>query len=330
MVKFLIIRLSSIGDIVLTTPVVRCLKTQIDGAIIHYLTKEQYSGIVEPNPYIDRVWLFRNNLIEVLAALKKEEFDYIIDLHNNIRTFRIKNHLRKVSFSFNKLNFRKWLLVNLKINILPEIHIVDRYIDTLKLFDVSNDHMGLDYFLTQENPEILSSVLSGFPEKYVLIAIGAQHETKKAKPELLAEICDKINFPVIICGGKNDQLLAESIQGKISENKFVLNTCGKLSLNQSAILVKNSELVITHDTGLMHIASAFKKRIISVWGNTVPEFGMYPYLPDPNSLIFEVKGLNCRPCSKIGYNSCPRKHFRCMKDQNSDEISKFARKLLGT
>jgi ADP-heptose:LPS heptosyltransferase len=329
-VKFLIIRLSSIGDIVLTTPVIRCLKNQLEGVEIHYLTKEQYSGILSSNPYIDRLWLFKNNMREIFRQLEAEEFDYIIDLHHNIRTFRIKNKLRKISFSFDKLNFKKWLLVNLKINRLPEIHIVDRYLDTLKLFDVRNDQKGLDYFLAEDITDKASPFLAEIPGKYIVLVIGAHHETKKATSGKLAEICDKVDFPVVILGGNDDRFLAESILHQINKNKSVLNATGKLSLNQSARLVKDAELVITHDTGLMHIAAAFKKKIISIWGNTIPEFGMYPYFSGPGSKIFEVKGLRCRPCSKIGFQACPKKHFKCMADQNSDEIAGWAKKLLET
>jgi ADP-heptose:LPS heptosyltransferase len=327
-VKFLIIRFSSIGDIVLTTPVIRCLKNQVEGATVHYLTKQQYSGLLDTNPYIDRLWLYKDNMRELIKQLKKEEYDYIVDLHHNIRTLRIKHNLRKISFSFNKLNYQKWLLVNLKINILPDIHIVDRYLNTLKIFDVHNDQKGLDYFLPGKKAESIDPVFAKIPEKYIVLVIGAQHETKKGTPELLAEICNRVAFPILIVGGKEDQSLAKSIVKHILGNQLVIDTTGKLTINQSAQLVKNARLVITHDTGLMHIAAAFKKKIISIWGNTIPEFGMYPYLPDPDSRIFEVKGLKCRPCSKIGHQSCPKRHFKCMNMQNTNEIVSLARKLI--
>lgn len=330
MVKFLIIRLSSIGDIVLTTPVIRCLKTQLKEAEIHYLTKEQYTGILSSNPYVDRIWSYKNNMKELLLTLKAEKFDYIIDLHHNIRTFRIKNNLKVLSFSFDKLNFKKWLLVNFRINKLPNIHIVDRYLETLKLFDVTNDGNGLDYFFSGVSIEKKESLLSVLPDHYVALVIGAQHETKKAPPWKLAEICDKLDAPVLILGGKTDIVLAEKIMESVRLNRNVFNITGKFSLDESAIIVKNAEIVITHDTGLMHIAAAFKKKIISIWGNTIPEFGMYPYLPHPDSKIAEVNGLNCRPCSKIGHQTCPKKHFRCMVNQNSDEIVEWAKAMLNT
>jgi ADP-heptose:LPS heptosyltransferase len=106
-----------------------------------------------------------------------------------------------------------------------------------------------------------------------------------------------------------------------------MNAVGKYNINQSASLIRQSKLVITHDTGLMHIAAAFKKKILSVWGHTIPEFGMYPYLPDPDSRIFETRGLKCRPCTKIGKAECPKGHFRCINDIDNDAIASAANEL---
>jgi ADP-heptose:LPS heptosyltransferase len=326
--RFLIIRLSSIGDIVLTTPVVRCLKKQVENAEIHYLIKEQYFSIIEHNPYIDRIWLYNNNMKELLNALEEQHFDYIIDLHHNLRTFKIKRRLKSVDYSFGKLNIEKWILVNLKLNYLPDLHIVDRYLDTLKKFDVRNDKMGLDYFLPEKMENPLTKLSDNPPAKYVVMGIGGQHATKKAPVEVLSEICDKIKFPIILSGGKEDIPQAYQIQQNVNQNKNIINSAGLLSLNETSILIRDSELVITHDTGVMHIAAAFKKKIISIWGNTIPEFGMSPYLPHPESRIFEVKGLKCRPCSKIGFESCPKNHFRCMKEQDVSEIAYQTNRLM--
>jgi len=194
--------------------------------------------------------------------------------------------------------------------------------ETLKLFEIKNDMKGLDYFLPENTMNEESDFYNSLPKKYIALVIGAQHETKKAPPAKIAEIIYKADFPVVILGGNNDIELADSILKLTSKKQNIFNYAGQLSLNQSARIVKDAELVVTHDTGLMHIAAAFKKKIFSIWGNTIPEFGMYPYLADPSSKIFEVKGLKCRPCSKIGYRECPKKHFKCMNDQNSDEIAR--------
>jgi len=322
-VKFLAIRLSSIGDIVLTTPVVRMLKKQVEGAEIHFLTKKKYLKVIEYNPYIDKVWLFDNNLPDLLKVLKEQNFDYIIDLHNNIRTFRIKKALGVLAFSFNKINFAKWLMVNFRINCLPEKHIVDRYLETIRLFDIKDDGEGLDYFLSGEDELFPESVAALIPQEYIVLCIGGQHFTKKMPAEKIAEICNGITLPVIILGGNEDSNEAEKIC-LLSENQRLINLAGELNLNMSAAVVRKAKVVITHDTGLMHIAAAFKKRIISIWGNTIPAFGMYPYRPGENSYISEVKGLSCRPCSKIGFRKCPKSHFRCMTDQDIQKIISIA------
>ena len=326
MVKFLIIRFSSIGDIVLTTPVIRCLKEQVKGSEIHYLTKKQFYPVLDNNPFIDHLWLYENNFKTIIPELKKEKFNYIIDLHHNLRTLRIKNKLRLISFSFNKLNLNKWLLVNFRINRLPEIHIVDRYMATTKLFDVKNDGKGLDYFISEEDKNLPAEIEFLKPQKFIVLSIGAMHKTKKLPAIKLAAICDRLALPVVVLGGESDTFEAAEIL-RLSSKKNITDLTGKLSLNKSAGVIMHSQLVITHDTGLMYIAAAFKKRIISIWGNTIPEFGMYPYMPGEGSAIFEVVGLDCRPCSKIGFDTCPKKHFKCMMEQDEDGIASLANSM---
>ena len=326
--KFLIIRFSSIGDIVLTTPVVRCLKKQIPNAEIHYLTKAAFAAVVENNPYIDKIHLLAHSWELLVHELKTEQYDYIIDLHHNLRTLKLKRELQVKSFSFNKLNIRKWMLTSFKWNMMPELHVVDRYMKTVESFNVKNDRLGLDYFIN-ENDEVKQndipfSHLSGF----ISIVIGAAHITKKLPVNKLKELCSQINHPIILLGGKEDAAAGKEIS--MVDSVKIYNACGKFKLNESADLVKKSKLIITHDTGLMHIAAAYKKPIISIWGNTVPAFGMYPYYGNtviPNSQ-FQVSGLKCRPCSKIGYKKCPKGHFKCMNDININEIIKKGKEFL--
>jgi len=327
LVKFLILRFSSIGDIVLTTPVIRGLKLQVEDAQIHYLTKKQYAGIVENNPYVDEVHVFDNNFKELVQELKHEHFDYIIDLHHNLRTARFKSALKVVDFTFNKLNIEKWLLVNLGINKLPNIHIVDRYLKTLSVFDVSNDLKGLEYYIPTADVVDLNTLPELFRNGYIAFAIGAQHSTKRLPESKITSLCKKLDFPIVLLGGKEDFATAEAIEKEVGAKVF--NACGKFNLNQSASLVKQAIWIISHDTGLMHIAASFKKKIISVWGNTVPEFGMYPYLADEKSLIVEDKNLKCRPCTKIGFSRCPKKHFKCMNEINEELIVNHIKQNFG-
>src|ERR1041385_2800771 len=159
---FLILRFSSIGDIVLTTPVIRCLKQQVNGAEVHYALKKNFAEVLAHNPYIDKKFFLEDDLTALISELKKEKYDYIIDLHHNQRTFLIKQRLGVKSFSFNKLNFKKWLLVNLKINRLPNVSIVERYLETVKSFGVKNDGKGLDYFISAEDESILQTLPENF------------------------------------------------------------------------------------------------------------------------------------------------------------------------
>ena len=323
--KILIIRFSSIGDIVLTTPVIRCTKLQTD-ADIHYLTKKKFKNILENNPYINKIWAIEKNISETLLELKAEHFDLIIDLHNNLRSREVSWRLGVKTTRFDKLNFEKWILVNLKINVLPKKHIVDRYMETVLKLNVKNDGKGLDYFFHERDKVNISQFTNNFTRtnEFIAFVIGAAHATKRLPDDKIIAICKKLESPVILIGGKEDADSGEKIHNACSEN--VLNLCGKLNLNQSASVVQQAVQVITHDTGLMHIAAAFNKDIISVWGNTVPEFGMTPYLSDKKfqekslNQIMEVKNLSCRPCSKIGFEACPKKHFKCM---NLQEVEKF-------
>lgn len=327
--KFLIIRFSSIGDIVLTSPVIRCLKKQIPGAQVHFLTKESFRGLVSNNPYVDKVQVLGTSWELMMHQLAYEEYDYIIDLHHNLRTLRIKRALPTArAFSFNKLNIEKWLFTAFKINRLPQVHIVDRYLDTLKSFGVVNDGKGLDYFLPEKDKVNAKDLPASHLFGYVGVVIGAALATKQLPVHKLKELCAQIHYPIVLLGGPEDRAAGEEIAA-VDPIK-VYNACGKFSLNESADLVHRAHLVITHDTGLMHIAAAFKKPIVSVWGNTVPEFGMWPYYGDEkvNSEISEVAGLSCRPCSKIGYRKCPKGHFKCMEQQDLTHLSSLVKKYL--
>lgn len=320
-VKFLILRFSSIGDIVLTTPVIRCLKEQVEGAEVHYATKKQFESVVANNPYIDKLHLLDGDLNKLIKELKNEEFHYIIDLHHNLRTLIIKFRLPGFAFSFNKINFEKWLMVQFKKNKLPQKHIVDRYLETCSLFDVVNDNKGLNFYIDPQNEIDPGSLPSNIGKKYIALVIGAKHATKQMPDEMLSELCTRLNYPVVLLGGPGDKEKAEAIM-KASKNQNVYNASGKYNLQQSASLVKQSQLVISHDTGLMHISAAFQKKIISIWGNTIPEFGMFPFVPEHLNTIFEINNLPCRPCSKIGYQKCPKGHFKCMRDQDLNAIVK--------
>lgn len=340
--KILIVRFSSIGDIVLTTPVIRCLKEQV-GAEIHFLTKAPFAGILEANPYVDKVFTINKSLKELWGAGSQElalsEYDGCLDLHGNLRTLELKlrfrasalrtGHLRQrpLISTFNKLNFRKFLLTKLKVDRMPDVHIVDRYLAAAAPFGVENDGRGLDYFVPDKDRVNLQE--AGIIPNYLAFVIGAAHATKRLTELQMQEFCETLRHPIVLLGGPSEAELGARLAAGLPH---VINACGKFNLGGSADLVRQAGLVMTHDTGLMHIAAAYRKPIISVWGNTVPALGMYPYLPGQEALEKqrrqEVPDLPCRPCSKIGFAECPEGHFRCITDQPPRELAGKCRDIL--
>lgn len=322
--KILIIRFSSIGDIVLTTPVVRCLKKQLPESEVHYATKKEYAGVLAGNPYIHKLHLLDNDMRSLANILKKEKFDHVIDLHNNLRTFRLRLSIGGKWSRFSKENIRKWIWVNLKRNYMPKTHIVNRYMDTVAHLGVKYDGVGLDFFVSENEKEKATQLISASShEQYVCLVPGAKFATKTIPVDKCVEIVERLHLPVFILGGKSETGIGSEIVSR-SGKENIINYCGKLSLGESAAVLQKAAAVITADTGLMHIAAAFDRNIVSVWGNTSPELGMYPFLPahgHGHTYIHEVNDLTCRPCSKIGFAQCPKGHFDCMRKQNAEAIA---------
>lgn len=319
--KFLIIRFSSIGDIVLTTPIIRAIYEQTPNAEIHFLVKKEYKIVIESNPFISKIYSFDKNNNDCIKELQEENYDFIIDLHKNARSKRITRSLKSSSFSFNKLNFKKWLFVYFKINFLPLKHIVDRYFEGISQLGIQNELQGLDYFIPENAHFDLDDLPAVFEDGFVTITLGSMHGTKRIPTHKIVEISRILHKPVILLGGKDVLQEGEEIANAIPDR--VYNACGKLNLYQSASLIQQSSCLMASDTGLMHIGAALKVPVAVLWGNTVPEFGMYPYMPQHKELYrnFETTTLHCRPCSKLGFKKCPRGHFSCMKSLDTQEIA---------
>jgi|UniRef100_UPI00404B659E ADP-heptose:LPS heptosyltransferase len=320
--KLLIVRFSSIGDVVLTTPVVRCLKQQLPDVTIHYITKKAFLTVLVNNPYIDRVITIEKSVDEVLEELKSEAYDYVIDLHHNVRTLRLKRALKTRSFAFPKENIRKFLLTQFKYNVMPKVHVVDRYFEAVKHLGVTSDGLGCDVVLTEKDQVNLAEYQLT-EKKFLAVAMGAQFATKQLPVDLLVRCLSPINQPIVLLGGGMDSERAAAVVQALP-TATIVDLTGKLSLLQSTDITAKASVLLTGDTGLMHLASAMNTPIVSVWGNTVPDFGMYPYFPGNQKQfsIHEVPNLSCRPCSKIGYQSCPKKHFKCMELQDVAAIRK--------
>jgi len=332
--KVLIIRFSSIGDIVLTTPAIRCLKQQLPGVEVHFLSKRVFRAVTEHNPYIDKFFYYDNNLEELIAELKKEDYDTVIDLQKNVRSHKIRWALKTKVLSFKKLRLEKFFLTKLGTNIMPGWHITRRCLDTVSPLGVEDDGHGLDYFIGEKERVKDCDLPLSHRAGFVALVIGASYYTKKLPVPKLQELCREIEDPIILIGGHEDRREGEAIAA-IDPGK-IFNACGKFKLNESADLIRRATLVISHDTGMQYIACAFNKRVLAIWGGTSPDLDVEPYYgerflttqteqPYQN---FVVPGLRCQPCSSYGKKKCPQGHFKCMQLQNVQSIGEAARALL--
>jgi ADP-heptose:LPS heptosyltransferase len=330
--KILIVRFSSIGDIVLTFPVVLAIKSFFPTCQVDFATKKSFKDLLQACPVIDEVFLLEDSLQTLRRNINLGQYDVILDLHHNLRTrILLRFHLNKV-IRFPKNNFEKWLLTTFKIFPKQRKHVVERYLSTLSGL-VPNWPLNFATHKYVIPSAAQFDILERFdlaPKSYLAVAIGAQFATKRLPTDLLVELIQKINIPVLLLGGKEDQFAANEILDQCKSNR-IFSAVGSASIHESAWLVKNAKALLTHDTGLMHIGASFDIPLHVIWGNTIRDFGMYPYrLEQEDVFNYEVSGLSCRPCSKIGHQSCPKGHFSCMRKQDLTQIAAAINQLTVT
>ncbi len=329
MKKILIIRFSSLGDVILTTPLLHILKKKCSDCQIDYLTKQVYAEVLKNNPNVANIITSTNELpFSELKSLKKslKDYDVIIDLHNNLRTFYLKLFSGKKKFTFKKYTFRKRLLVWFKINYLKNVPpVIDRYLLTIE--NLINVHHELgkqlpEIFIDENAKSKVDDLFKEFEidtrKKLICIVPSSKHFTKTYPPDFYAELIDsydseKYNF--LLIGTGNDIHSIDIIKAGTGENVYSLYE--RLTITELAELMKRCAVVITGDTGPMHIAEAAGIPIVMIAGSSVKEFGFYPQLK--NADVHEIT-LPCRPCSHIGRNECPLGHFKCMREIKPAQI----------
>lgn len=310
------------GDIIYTTPIVRCIKKQVPNAEVHFLTKPAFKYIYDNNPYIDKLLLLKPSLSDTINDIKAEKYDHIVDLHNNLRTAIIKLRTGIKATTYKKQPIRKWLSLKFKLKLIAPTHLVDRYLEAAKPLGVTNDGQPIDYYVKAEHQ--LSKLLPPSHQNgYIAFVIGATHFTKRMPNEKIISICSQLKLPVVLLGGNDVKANGDIVAAAIGTH--IYNACGLTTLDESVYLVSKAESIIGFDTGLTHIAEAFNKPIVSVWGGTVPELlGVQPYMV--KDVLVAGIDLDCRPCSKFGLEKCPLGHFKCMNDMPEDDIVGFVNK----
>lgn len=325
--KILVIRLSSIGDIVLTSPIVRSLRGHFPEAEIHFLTKKAFVPLMQHNPHVDRVIAFEGDLKATIKGLKGEGYDFVLDLHHNIRSGMIRRRLGRPRSVYPKDRLATLLYTKLRIGRLPDRHVVDRYAVALREMGADLDGGGLEFYLPKEARVVAGQLIGRhFTQQPIAMALGGNFATKRWPREHFVELLQRLGRPVILLGGKAEKNDAEWIAGQLKQQ--VLVAAGEYDLLLSAALMERCAYAVTHDSGFMHIGVALGVRLYTLWGNTVPEFGFAPYRTD-KAKILEVKGLGCRPCSKLGYDKCPKGHFKCMVDMKAEFVLEAIERVEG-
>lgn len=321
--KILIIRFNAIGDIILTTPVIRAIHHQIKQAEIHILVNQKYQNVLANNPYISKIHTYSNNKNQVVEQLKTEQFNFVLDLQNTRKSHKICHQLNLPHSSFNKLKIKKLIYTRLKINTLPLNHIVDRYFDAAKPLLIVNDGRGLDFNIPETEKFNTDNLPIFFEDGFIAILLDADKGTKKIPINKLMEIIPMLLKPVVLIGDKNSSAIGDELVNRLGDR--VYNICGKLSVNQYASLIDQSLCVLTGDNDYMQVAAALRKPICSLWGSSIPEFGNYPYMPTDRELfrMFEICSIKCRPCGKRGFRKCPHRNFKCMNRISSFEVAEW-------
>lgn len=292
----------------LTTPVLRCLKRQLQECELHLITKKVCGELLQGFPHIDRLIEYDGSK-EQEQKLSEEGYDIVLDLHNNHRSRRLRRCISTKTFVYRKENLGKFMLVLTKWDIMSGRHVVDRYFDAAKPLGVKNDGEGLELPMFDE-----TGLMFDVKQKYVVIACGAQHETKRIPPEKIAQIAKGVGCRVVLVGDKADCKRMEAVT--LSDN--VVNLCGKTTLQESAAVVANAAVVVTSDSAIMHVAAAYKRKVIAIWGCTSPRFGFWAYGTEHSDFI--AKGLRCWPCRRMGVEKCPKGHFNCMMKQDYAKV----------
>ena len=306
--KILVIRLSAIGDVLLTFPVLQGLNEKFPGAEIHFLTKEEHLTLLQLLPFEVKGVALQSSIPATAKLLKNQRFDQIIDLHNNLRTLLLQWSMFRFQWGrVRKHNATKWRMTYFKRNNLRIPSIVERYAEAAK---VQLTRKPLVLNLEQAAPFSL-------PDAYAVWVLGAKFKTKQFPLVKIRETLALCDVPIVLLGGKEELTMASSLS---QEFQRLINLVGKTDFFQAASVLSQAKLVVTNDTGLMHLASFYNPPMLCLWGNTVPGFGMGPYGCDKVE-HFQVTDLSCRPCSKIGYKECPKGHFKCMMQQDSSLLA---------
>ncbi len=323
--KILIIRLSSIGDIVLSTPLLRAVRNKFPEASIHFAVKKEFVQLLRYNPHVDELIVVDSaNMSTSLQQIRKENYDWVIDIHQSSRSYQLRSAAKNALItSYPKNRLKRSLLIRLKWNLYKTIEpVYQRYFKAVEKFNITDDGKGTEVFVSDaEEKKINDILLPTHVNNRPLVAIcpGAKFANKRWTKEGFIEISQKLQQThgacIAILGGPGEEGLCEEIKASIGAD--AINLAGKLSLLESAVVLKRSKLVLVNDSGMLHLAQSQKTPVVAIFGPTVKEFGFFPL--ENKSTVIETT-ISCRPCTKMGLDKCPKGHHKCMVDISANQV----------
>jgi len=335
--RILVFRLSAIGDIILTSALIRCLKKQIPDCTIDFVVKRQFEQLVSSNPHISTIYTVDSNegfsgLRSLAKNLQTKKYDVFLDIHKNFRSqfVRRKSNPQKI-FTYKKHVIKRALLINFHVDLYnPPVPVYKRFILSAEALGIKDDGEKTEFYidhLAQEKIDGLLATKGAEPLTYITLCPGASFWNKQWPIENLSLLATKIiqqtDKNVVLIGGPKEKELSAQIA---SANPKVIDLTGKLNLQESAAVLKNTLCTVANDTGMLHLSEALKRPVVGIYGPTARQLGYFPLLEE--SQIVEVEDLACRPCTKMGMNNCPKKHFKCMRDINPEHVFNAIKKYL--
>jgi heptosyltransferase-2 len=330
--KILLVRFSSMGDVLLTTPLVRAIRTRHPGARITFVTKQAFVPLLSHNPRLTELVAYdpATPLAELAARLRAEGFDHRLDLHGSLRSRALRWQVGGRWRGYPKHRVARSALIRFKRDLYRDRrHVVERYFDAAGDLEVQPDDLSLELFLARpaldQARDFLVGQDLGQGGSLVALVPGAAHATKRwsvPQWQRLAAMLTAAGRDVVVLGGPAERAIGADIATAGGDR--AVNAAGRFDLQGSGALLKQARCAVTGDTGLMHMATAVGTPVVALFGPTVRQFGFTPYRA--RATILE-RPLDCRPCSAMGGPRCPLGHHRCLGEITPDEVFEAVRRL---
>ena len=313
MKNILIIRFSSFGDIILTTGIIKQIKFQRPNYRIDVLTSAEYAPIFKKFPYVRDIYILDKEmpLTSYIAYLKKiPKYDYIFDLHANMYSLIAKIFLQGKTATYNKNSIARRLFVKFKIGkMFLKKHVVEKY------YDVVQKSLNLKQILN------INELKPFIPNIYANEKQLAENEATVITIHPFASKQTKVwpHFHDLIKVLSDSGAIVNVIGiGDIEVSPTVNNLTGHRHFDSLVEIISKSDILISNDSGPMHLAAALNINLIAIFGSTTKELGFYPIFD--NCKILEYPNLPCRPCHVHGLNECPLNDFSCMLSTSIEEV----------